>query len=420
MRQRLTAGLVKSLTPQKNAYEVADTEVSGLTVMVCPGGTKTYFYRYRHPETRVMRRVKVGRADQLTVPQVRQMAQGYSRAVAAGTDPQQEKTIARAGTLREYLDGQYFEAIAHLKTREAIRASLKRDFKAFLNEPLAAITTWRLEKWRRARLDKGASVASCNRPLSYLRAMLTHAARAGLVKTNVARDIRNLREGETRVRFLTADERARLYAALEAREAEARAARVRYNTWLAVRGIDPLPLLEGRYCDHLYPLVVLALHTGLRRGELFRLAWRDVDMTRHMVTVRAENAKSGKPRHVPLNGPAMDCLDTWRAQQPDPSPGALVFPGKSGGVLDNIQTSWDGLRKAAGMPGLHFHDLRHDFASQLTMAGVSLAVVRELLGHADFETTLKYAHLAPETARAAVAELAGLPLGEAAPQEATG
>lgn len=405
MRERLTAALVKGLAPGERLVEVCDTEVPGLSVVVSPGGSKTFFFRYRERESRSMRRYKIGRADVLTVYQARARAQELRAEVAAGSDPQQERAATRAGCLEDYLDGPYTEKVAHLKSHDAIIATLRRDFAEFLNQPLSAITTWKLEKWRRARLEKKKSTASCNRPLAYLAAMMNHAQKAGLVKVNPCTGIKPLREDKSRVRFLSPEERGRLLAVLEAREAQARAARISHNKWLAERGIAPRPTLDGRYSDHVFPLVLLAVNTGLRRGELFGLTWGDVDFPRRMLRVRADSAKSGKTRYIPLNSPAMDALDTWRAQHDAVAPSALIFPGRGGGRLNNINKAWKAVRDAAKLDGFHFHDLRHTFASELIMRGVSLSVIRDLLGHSNFTMTQRYAHLSPEVAAAAVAKL---------------
>ena len=125
------------------------------------------------------------------------------------------------------------------------------------------------------------------------------------------------------------------------------------------------------------PAILVRLGTGRRRGELTSLQWSDVDVHTKRLTVRAGYAKSGKARHVPLNSEVVDVLKRWRKQN----------------VL-----------KAAKVQDLRWHDLRHDFASQLAMRGVSLTVIRELLGHASLLMTQRYAYLAPEH-KAAVVEM---------------
>lgn len=406
MRARLTGGLVKELEAKDRAFEVVDTEIAGLILRVEVSGVMTYYFRYRLPNGR--RRIRLGPADRLTVTQARELARRQANEVAGGNDPQAEKKAARTGSLGAYLDGPYQSKIAHLKSRDTMTKTLKRDFAGFMSMPLSTITAWRLEKWRRARLEKGMAAASCNRPLSYLKALMNHARRAGIIKVNPVSEVKSLKEDNGRVRFLSPDERTRLYAALEAREDAARAARVRHNLWLKERGVDPLPGLEGRFCDHLPPLVTLALNTGLRRGELFQLQWADINMSTRLLTVRADAAKSGRARHIPLNESAMDALDKWQSQA---GGSALVFPSKTGGVMDNVQTAWERLRKSAGLEDFNFHDMRHDFASRLVAGGVALNTVRELLGHRDFSTTLRYAHLAPGVTAAAVAILDNIAVG---------
>ena len=83
-----------------------------------------------------------------------------------------------------------------------------------------------------------------------------------------------------------------------------------------------------------------------------------------------------------------------------------MFPSpKGGGMMDNCKSAWEHLLKDAGIEGFRWHDMRHDFASRLVMAGVDLNTVRELLGHADLKMTLQYAHLAPEAKAQAVEAL---------------
>jgi integrase len=144
------------------------------------------------------------------------------------------------------------------------------------------------------------------------------------------------------------------------------------------------------------------MNTGLRRGEVFNVQWTDINFQTKTLTVRGEGAKSGETRHIPLNPEAVDALKQWKRQSGE---SAQVFPGRLRERLDNIKTSWRALMTAAKIKDFRFHDLRHSFASKLVMRGVPLNTIRELLGHADLTTTLRYAHLAPDHKAEAVAML---------------
>lgn len=152
------------------------------------------------------------------------------------------------------------------------------------------------------------------------------------------------------------------------------------------------------------PLVLLAVNTGLRRGELLQVCWRDVDLQRRFLTVRGDGAKTGQTRHVPLNSEAVKVLNAWKPAVVEPH--WCVFGGADSSTpLVVIKKGWAGGLKTAKVTGFRFHDLRHTFASKLVMAGVDLNTVRELLGHQSIGMTLRYAHLAPEHKTAAVESL---------------
>jgi integrase len=204
------------------------------------------------------------------------------------------------------------------------------------------------------------------------------------------------------VRFLSADKEKALRDALVARDAKRIAGRQSANAWRHARGYEQLPAF-GRYSDHVTPLVILALNTGLRRGELLGLNWPAIDFDRRILTVYGAGAKSGETRHLPLNSEAIRVLTDWKGDSTDRA--GLVFAGFAGDAIADLKTAWLGVAKAANLGGFRFNDLRHSFASRLVVAGVDLDTVRELLGHSDLAMTLRYAHLAPEHKAAAVERL---------------
>jgi integrase/ribosomal protein L40E len=135
-------------------------------------------------------------------------------------------------------------------------------------------------------------------------------------------------------------------------------------------------------------IVKFALLSGLRRGELFKLTWDDVDFDRGLITLR--DPKGGKTTTIPVSPQALEVLRSLEARS------SLIFPGKNGGQRADFKGPWRRIREAAGLPAnFRFHGLRHHFASTLVSNGVDLLVVQKLLTHKDAKTTQRYAHLAP-------------------------
>ena len=186
--------------------------------------------------------------------------------------------------------------------------------------------------------------------------------------------------------------------ALVDRDATGARERANANQWRAARRYAPMPEI-AKYCDHITPMVLLSLNTGVRQGELFSLAWENVDLVRKTVTVLASHSKGNTTRTIPLNAEALAVLTTVK---PDPAKGLVFKSPVTGGRFNNVKKAWAEVTKAARVPRLRWHDLRHDFASQLVMRGAPLFTVQKLLGHANSRMTQRYAKLAPSTLADAV------------------
>ncbi|HUR34785.1 MAG TPA: tyrosine-type recombinase/integrase [Vicinamibacterales bacterium] len=397
MRLNLTQTAIKKL-PAVDA-DVYDTECDGLVFRTRASGKHAW-------------RVNLGRGKWLTlgggeVPPAR--ARDLARAArvdkASGGDPIAEKKRKGASSLADFMTNQYEPwAVAHLRTGEQTCERVRKSFPDLLSKPMGEIASFTIERWRAKRHRDGITASTTNRDLDTLRAVLTKAVAWGALSASPMGAVKRAKlDTIGRLRFLSQSEEKALRAALEAREQHRRKGRASFNAWRAERGYPAIPDFPGVYTDHMQPIVLLALNTGLRRGELLGLTWGDVDRVGAQLVVRGTEAKSGRTRYLPLNSEALAVLAAWRPA--DAKADAFVFAGIEGEQMQSLKTAWGKISKAAKLEGFTFHDLRHTFASKLVQAGVDLNTVRELLGHADIKMTLRYAHLAPEHKAAAVARL---------------
>jgi len=399
MRAKLNADYVRKLPLED--VDIWDTKYPGLVLRCRASGVHTYRVTYGRGKW-----VTLGRADVLTPDDARVKARDELNRIDKGHDPKAARLEAKGDlTLKHYLDDHYAPWMTADRPRTKQLLRLNGAFADLADTKLRDLSEFQLERWRSARLKDDISAGTCNRDLSALRSALTRAVKWKLLKKNPLTEVKKLREDEnSSIRYLSPDEERRLRAALTRRDTKRTARREAANAWRRERGYKEFPAENP---DHLTPIVLVALNTGLRKGEIFALTWPTVDMKRALLTVRGEGAKSGQTRHVPLNADVLAVLKQWHTATDAPTTG-YVFPGRGDsddGQLDDIKTAWVPLLKAAKITGFRFHDLRHTFASKLVMAGVDLNTVRELLGHSELKMTLRYAHLAPEHKAAAVAKL---------------
>jgi integrase len=351
------------------------------------------------------RELAIGKHPAVTVEAARTQALAILADAASNGTPEAVKPKSRISTFGDFMREHYEPWVtAERKAGDATVAAIKAQFGDFYTKPLSAFTALRIEKFRADRLRDGVKPATVNRDLVRIRAALSKAVEWGILTEHpLAAVKRSKGDDDDRVRYLSKAEEKQLRAALVARDTERRMRRLSGNDWNAERGHDTRRVwARDEFTDHLRPMVLLALNTGLRRGELFGLLWTDVDLHRNVLTVRASTSKGQRTRRVPLNSEARDAIVRWRKSGDGQG---LVFQGDEGARMTNINKSWASLTTKAKLSNFRFHDCRHHFASQLVMAGVDLYTVKELLGHSDFAMTQRYAHLAPEHKAAAVAKL---------------
>ena len=404
---KLTAENIKKLKPEATRYEIADIDIKGFSVRVSPSGVISYAVLYRNKFGRRVR-YTIGKHGSITPDVAREAAKTKLAEVTLGKDPQAQKKQDREEgsipTLKEFLEKQYFPWFESEFKAGTTRATF-RQFSEFHKDKLDQITTWKLEKWRSKKLKGGIKKGTVNRYIAALKAAFNRAIDWGIKIENPVSVIKQYKEDPIpKTRFLEPDEEKRLRAALDAREDRIREERVSSNQWRDSRGYTRKPdLSDLHFADHLKPMVLLSINTGLRQGELFNLNWSEVDLGRCLITVLGTSSKTGATRHLPLNMEALNTLREWKNQQ-DKAAGH-VFKGKEGNRFDNVRKSWGKLLEDAKVTDFRWHDIRHHFASKLVMAGVDLNTVRELLGHTDIKMTLRYAHLAHEHKADAVAKL---------------
>lgn len=252
--------------------------------------------------------------------------------------------------------------IGHLKI-SAVKPSVILECRDKLrNEP---IVTTRKVKGEEIRTERPRDPATCNRYMAALSTAFTTATKEmQWAKTNPVTDISSLKESKGRVRFLDDGERERLLEACKVSD-------------------NP----------YLLQIVTLALSTGMRRGEILRLTWSNVDMRGRRLTLL--DTKNGTTRVLPITSKAYEVLDEWKQAKVRRIDTDLVFPGQAAFNTGpaSIRTAWLFAVKRAGIVDFRFHDLRHSCASYLAMNGCSLLEIAAVLGHKTLAMVQRYAHL---------------------------
>jgi integrase len=272
------------------------------------------------------------------------------------------KKILFSDCLDEYLEWAQVNKAPNTYAMNRFYANhLREAFTGYLS----ALTAKQVENYK---VKRRASVApaTVNRELALLKHLCTKAVEWGYLKANPLRSVKLLKEPPGRLRYLTQPE---------------------------------MEALVETCSPHLRPIVVTALHTGMRKSEILRLKWQDVDFSAKTITVH--RTKNNEPRVIPTNQTLYGELH----QLPRPLHSEYVFCHQDGEPYDEVKRSFKSACRKAGIADFRFYDLRHTFASHLIVNGINLKTVQYLLGHKDIRMTLRYAHLSGEHLQAAVGTL---------------
>lgn len=224
---------------------------------------------------------------------------------------------------------------------------------------------------------KGARAHTINFEIGTLKTIFNLAIKWGYLKENPTNEVKKLKVNDSKsVRFLTEDE--------------------------CKRFLDACPA-------DLYPIYFTFLNTGMRKAELENLEWADIDFKRRKIRIRRKDfwqPKTGE-RDIPINSQLLELLKDLKQVNDKKLKSNFVFPDKKGSLIKTkLREKLIQIAQKAGIENLtKVHTLRHTFASHLVMKGVDLPTVKKLMGHSDIETTMIYAHLAPDHLANAVTKL---------------
>jgi len=249
--------------------------------------------------------------------------------------------------------------------------------EAFGPIPLRRFNPMLLEQYQSERLQKGNKPATANRLLATIKHMFTKAVEWEMVEEATLKRVRKvkfLEENNRRLRFLSIEECQALINA----------------------------------CDsHLKPIVICAIHTGMRKGEILALVWDRVDLKHGFILL--DCTKNGERREIPIDATLRETLlelSQGTKERPRRIDIPFVFYDPANGkAYKDVKRSFHSACRRAKITDFHFHDIRHTFASHLVMTGHDLTTVKELLGHKTLTMTLRYAHLAPSHKVKAVDDL---------------
>lgn len=360
--------------PGASKIRLNDPTLKGLHLEVRVTGGKTYYLTYRALNKPHVHRI--GDASVVDLKTARAIAKKLHSEIAKGNFPHLVKAaaLAQAQTQAQYPTFEEFATEQYMPHARMHKRSHSTDLAWLTNHILPSFGHKRIDQIKRDDIadlqhrmnQAGYAPASNNRVLVLVRFMFNLAVQWGVasITQNPSATVKLLPVNNSKERHLNDQEVQRLVQA------------TLQSSNSMMRYIVPLLLL-----------------TGVRKSELLNAKWVDLDLTQQSLYLA--QTKSGKPRFVTLSDQAIHVI---QAIQRSESPYIVGNP-ETQAPYKNIFYAWDSIRKAAGLSDVRIHDLRHSFASFLINSGIDIYQVKEMLGHHQINTTMRYAHLNRSTIR---------------------
>lgn len=335
----------------------------------CTGG-KTYYIRYLD-RSGTQKQHKIGGFNDITFAAAKKRAQQLRSEVVMGGDPSAQKVLIKSIPTYGDLAAKHLEFIKGSKSYSSVEMCMRVHIVPKWGKTrLTDMNSRSMAQWLGEKRASGLSPASVEK----LRVIIGRSFVLGAswdipgTERNPTRGIPRTPLNNGRERFLSAEEATRLREAVAASQ-------------------NP----------QLQHIVGLLLLTGARLRELLDAKWENVDVKRRSWLI--PTSKTGKPRHVPLSTPALAIIETLPRFKDCPW---LVPNPETRLPFVSIKHGWQRAIREARLPGLRLHDLRHSAASFMVNSGVDLFAVGKVLGHASYQSTQRYSHLANDTLLKAV------------------
>ena len=321
-------------------------------------GTKSAYWYIRYTAEGRDKWESVGKVGEVTKGIAQAMLDKRKRQVKRG---ELDEIDAEIPTLQEF-SNEYLTYIKYVKRNRSWKSSilhLKKLNEYFEHRKLSQITVKDIDDFKLIRL-RDVKPSSLNRELATLSHLFNYAKRQKRYFGENPVSISKLLPEHNQVeRTLTLEEEERL--------------------------LNNCP-------NYLRVIVVCALNTGMRIGEIISLKWNNVDLDNNVITLEHTNTKNKKSRRIPTNSYLRNLLIEQKLKVGNADHVFLNSKGVPYKRYDSLNQAFRRAKKMAGIENLRFHDLRHSAATRMAESGVSIIAINKILGHADLKTTMRYAH----------------------------